>query len=131
MPSQSAHLALPRRLFYYIPGAGGPLSHPHRQADWEDAVCKEHKTVFLMQIGDYLKSGQRHDGRAPDYDDWGTQRRYILFWNETLGCSFGGLLWASVSTSSRWIASLPSQDATIAENLPVPQNAPSGHLPSP
>ena len=23
-----------------------------------------------MQIGDLLKSGQKHDGRAPDYDDW-------------------------------------------------------------
>ena len=53
----------------------------------EDAVCKEHKTVFLMQIGDYLKSGQRHDGRAPDYDDWELNGD-ILFWNETLGCSF-------------------------------------------
>ncbi len=53
----------------------------------EDAVCKEHKTVFLMQIGGYLKSGQRHDGRAPDYDDWELNGD-ILFWNETLGCSF-------------------------------------------
>ncbi len=23
-----------------------------------------------MQIGDILASGERHDGRAPDYDDW-------------------------------------------------------------
>ena len=36
----------------------------------EDAICRKHQTVFLMQIGDRLKSGQRHDGRAPDYDDW-------------------------------------------------------------
>ena len=36
----------------------------------EDAICRKHQTVFLMQIGDQLKSGQRHDGRAPDYDDW-------------------------------------------------------------
>ncbi|MBQ4046201.1 MAG: aspartate--ammonia ligase, partial [Lachnospiraceae bacterium] len=33
----------------------------------EDAIAKEYKTVFLMQIGDVLKSGQKHDGRAPDY----------------------------------------------------------------
>lgn len=36
----------------------------------EDAVCKEHKAVFLMQIGGALKSGSPHDLRAPDYDDW-------------------------------------------------------------
>lgn len=36
----------------------------------EDAICRKYKTVFLMQIGDKLKSGEKHDGRAPDYDDW-------------------------------------------------------------
>ena len=35
----------------------------------EDAYLKEHKTAFIMQIGDVLKSGIKHDGRAPDYDD--------------------------------------------------------------
>ena len=36
----------------------------------ERAITKEHKAVFLMQIGGALKSGKPHDGRAPDYDDW-------------------------------------------------------------
>ena len=36
----------------------------------EHAICAEHHTVFLMQIGGVLKSGKKHDGRAPDYDDW-------------------------------------------------------------
>lgn len=36
----------------------------------ENEYLKEHKTAFIMQIGDLLKSGQKHDGRAPDYDDW-------------------------------------------------------------
>ena len=36
----------------------------------EDAICKEHGAVFLMQIGGLLKSGEKHDGRSPDYDDW-------------------------------------------------------------
>lgn len=49
----------------------------------EDAVCKEHGTVFIMQIGGKLKSGQRHDGRAPDYDDWSLNGD-LFFWNETL-----------------------------------------------
>ena len=36
----------------------------------EEAITKEHPIVFIMQIGDLLKSGVKHDGRAPDYDDW-------------------------------------------------------------
>lgn len=38
--------------------------------DREYAICKEKKAVFLMQIGGKLLSGEKHDGRAPDYDDW-------------------------------------------------------------
>lgn len=36
----------------------------------EDEICRQYRTVFLMQIGDTLKSGKAHDKRAPDYDDW-------------------------------------------------------------
>lgn len=53
----------------------------------ENAFTKEHKTVFIMQIGDKLKSGKPHDTRAPDYDDWALNGD-ILFWNELLGCAF-------------------------------------------
>ena len=54
----------------------------------EDAICREHHTVFLMQIGGNLKrSGQPHDGRAPDYDDWQLNGD-ILLWNPVLERSF-------------------------------------------
>ena len=36
----------------------------------ENAICREHKAVFILGIGDTLKSGEKHDGRSPDYDDW-------------------------------------------------------------
>ena len=36
----------------------------------ENAITKEHKAVFILGIGDTLKSGEKHDGRSPDYDDW-------------------------------------------------------------
>ena len=49
----------------------------------EDAIVKEHGTVFLMQIGENLASGKPHDGRAPDYDDWKLNGD-ILIWNEVL-----------------------------------------------
>ena len=53
----------------------------------ENKIVKEHGTVFLMQIGDVLKSGEKHDGRAPDYDDWSLNGD-ILVWNEVLGIAF-------------------------------------------
>ncbi len=36
----------------------------------EKAITKEYGAVFLMKIGGALRSGELHDGRAPDYDDW-------------------------------------------------------------
>lgn len=54
--------------------------------DRENAICKELGCVFVMQIGDVLKSGKRHDGRAPDYDDWKLNGD-ILFWYEPLQCA--------------------------------------------
>jgi len=52
----------------------------------ENAYVKKHKTVFVMQIGDVLKSGGKHDGRAPDYDDW-TLNGDIMFWDDLLDCA--------------------------------------------
>lgn len=52
----------------------------------ESAYAKEKKTIFIMQIGDLLKSGEKHDGRAPDYDDWKLNGD-LLFWHEPLQCA--------------------------------------------
>ena len=38
----------------------------------EDAICKKYGAVFIMGIGGKLSNGKKHDGRAPDYDDWST-----------------------------------------------------------
>ena len=52
----------------------------------ENAYVKEHKTVFIIGIGKTLKSGQKHDGRAPDYDDWDLNGD-IMVWDDLLGCA--------------------------------------------
>ncbi len=52
----------------------------------ENAYVKEHKTAFIIGIGGKLRSGKRHDGRAPDYDDW-TLNGDIMFWDDALGCA--------------------------------------------
>lgn len=49
----------------------------------ENAICKEYKTVFIIGIGDKLSSGEPHDMRAPDYDDWQLNGD-ILIWYEPL-----------------------------------------------
>ncbi|MDU4938974.1 MAG: aspartate--ammonia ligase [Clostridium sp.] len=53
----------------------------------ENEFVKAHKTCFIMKIGDLLPNGKKHDGRAPDYDDW-TLNGDILFWNDILECAF-------------------------------------------
>lgn len=53
----------------------------------ENEYLKEHKTAFIMQIGDLLRSGIKHDGRAPDYDDWALNGD-IVFWSDVLQCAF-------------------------------------------
>ena len=57
-----------------------PLLSPKER---EDAIAKEKGAVFIMQIGGELASGIRHDGRAPDYDDW-TLNGDIIFWYPVL-----------------------------------------------
>ena len=52
----------------------------------ENAITKKYKTVFIEQIGGKLKSGEPHDGRAPDYDDWDLNGD-LLFWDDTLNRS--------------------------------------------
>ena len=49
----------------------------------EREYVKLHKTVFIMQIGGKLKSGIKHDGRAPDYDDWKLNGD-LLLWSDVL-----------------------------------------------
>ena len=53
----------------------------------EREAVKEYGAVFLMQIGGKLSNGEKHDGRAPDYDDW-TLNGDILLYNKVLDSAF-------------------------------------------
>ena len=58
--------------------------YPHlTPKEREDAIVKEKKAVFLMQIGKTLSDGKKHDGISPDYDDWDLNGD-ILFYNSVL-----------------------------------------------
>ena len=49
----------------------------------ENAITKDKKAVFLMQIGVPLSNKLPHDGRAADYDDWKLNGD-LLLWHEPL-----------------------------------------------
>lgn len=53
----------------------------------ENMATKEHGAVFVMKIGGALESGDVHDGRAPDYDDWELNGDIVVY-NKLLGRSF-------------------------------------------
>ena len=53
----------------------------------ECAYVKEHGAAFIMCIGGKLKSGRKHDGRSPDYDDWNLNGDIVLYY-PPLGCAF-------------------------------------------
>lgn len=62
----------------------------------EDVVAAKYGAVFIIGIGSLLSDGKRHDGRAPDYDDWSTRNEEgysglngdIIVWNQVLESSF-------------------------------------------
>lgn len=61
----------------------------------EAAIAKEYGAVFIMGIGGKLSNGEKHDGRAPDYDDWSSlSGNYvglngdIILWNPILELPF-------------------------------------------
>ncbi|MBR5155197.1 MAG: aspartate--ammonia ligase [Clostridia bacterium] len=53
----------------------------------EHQIVKKFGAVFIMQIGGVLKSGEKHDGRAPDYDDWELNGD-IIFYDDILDIPF-------------------------------------------
>lgn len=46
----------------------------------EKEIAKKHGAVFIMKIGGKLKSGEIHDGRAPDYDDWELNGDIVVYY---------------------------------------------------
>ena len=81
------HTKLDREVFFITTQELEDLYPDKTPKERENAIVREHHTVFLMQIGGKLRSGKPHDGRAPDYDDWALNGD-ILMWNDILGCAF-------------------------------------------
>ena len=67
----------------------------------EDAIAKEYGAVFIIGIGAPLGDGKRHDGRAPDYDDWSTVAE-----NGQVGLNGDLLVWDAVLNRSLELSSM-------------------------
>lgn len=80
-------IELPEEIFFITAQELEDMYPDKTPGERENIITKEKGAVFLMEIGDVLKSGDRHDGRAPDYDDWHLNGDIIL-WNEVLGRAF-------------------------------------------
>ena len=84
----SLHTKLDREVFFITTQELEDMYPDKTPKERENAICREHHTVFLMQIGDDLKrSGKPHDGRAPDYDDWSLNGDIIMY-NPVLDSAF-------------------------------------------
>ena len=75
------HHDLPKDIFFITTKELEAMYPDKTPAEREILITKEHKAVFLMQIGGKLKNGLPHDGRAADYDDWKLNGDILLYYD--------------------------------------------------
>ena len=71
---------LPEEIFFITTQELEDMYPDKTPKEREDLIAKEKGAVFIMQIGGVLKSGKKHDGRSPDYDDWNLNGDIIFYY---------------------------------------------------
>lgn len=94
----------------------------------ENEITRKYGAVFVMQIGDRLSNGEKHDGRAPDYDDWALNGD-ILFWYEPLQQAFEISSMGIRVDEDSLHAQLEKENALDREQLPFHQKILNQELP--
>lgn len=79
--------SLPEEIFFITTQELEDMYPQLTPSERENAIAKDRGAVFIMKIGGALKSGEKHDGRAPDYDDWNLNGD-IIFWYPVLEIAF-------------------------------------------
>lgn len=77
---------LPEKIFFISAQELENLYPQLRPEQREEEITRLNKAVFIHEIGDLLESGEKHDIRSPDYDDWSLNGD-ILLWSPVLDCS--------------------------------------------
>lgn len=71
---------LPHDIFFITTGELEKMFPDVTPKEREYLIAKEKGAVCIMQIGDKLASGEPHDGRAPDYDDWALNADIVVYY---------------------------------------------------
>ena len=121
---------LPHDIFFITTQELENMFPDYSPKEREYYIAKAKGAVCIMQIGDVLESGERHDGRAPDYDDWSLNADIVVYYpvlDIALELSSMGirvdkdaLLSQLEKAGCPERASLPFQKAVIEEQLPFP-----------
>ena len=121
-------LLLPKDIFFLTTAELEALYPNQTPKEREYLITKDKKAVCLMQIGDDLKNGAPHDGRAPDYDDWALNADILVYYpvlDIALELSSMGIRVNAASLRDQLKksgceerASLPFQKAILAGELP-------------
>ncbi|MBE6155669.1 MAG: aspartate--ammonia ligase [Firmicutes bacterium] len=70
---------LPKTIFFITSQELEDLYPDKTSKEREDLITREKKAVFIIGIGDKLKSGKPHDLRSPDYDDWSLDGDLLVY----------------------------------------------------
>ena len=71
---------LPHDIFFVTTQELANMFPDYTPKEREYYIAKTKGAVCIMQIGDTLENGERHDGRAPDYDDWALNADIIVYY---------------------------------------------------
>lgn len=94
----------------------------------ETAVAKKYGSVFVMQIGGKLRSGKKHDNRAPDYDDWSLNGDLLVYYS-VLGRAVEISSMGIRVNSESLLRQLEAESATDRLALPFHKALVAGELP--
>ena len=71
---------LPKEIFFITTQELADMFPDNTPREREYFITKAKGAVCIMQIGDVLENGERHDGRAPDYDDWSLNADILVYY---------------------------------------------------
>ena len=94
----------------------------------EREAVRKYGAVFLKNIGGKLRSGSKHDGRAPDYDDWNLNGDILVYY-PPLDCAFELSSMGIRVDETSLIAQLEAENCTDRLNLPFHRALAAGELP--
>ena len=94
----------------------------------EREAVRKYGAVFLKNIGGKLRSGSKHDGRAPDYDDWNLNGDILVYY-PPLDCAFELSSMGIRVDETSLIAQLEAEGCTDRLRLPFHRTLAAGELP--